>query len=108
MPAHYLSTDWQDAVNDPDVDIVVELIGGIEPAKTIITEALKQGKDVVTANKKLLAREGESLFQQVLSLGRSIGYRASFVGGHSLIHELGLAGTGAKKFKRLERRPHPS
>lgn len=101
LPSSYLSRDWQQAVNDPETDIIVELIGGIEPAKTILSEALKQGKDVVTANKKLLAREGESIFKQVLSLKRSIGFRASFVGGHSLIHELGLTGIGAKKIKRI-------
>jgi len=101
IPASYLSTDWRQVVADPKIDIIVELIGGIEPAKSILSEALKQGKDVVTANKKLLAKEGESIFQQVTSLHRRIGFRASFVGGHSLIHELGLAGTAAKKFKRI-------
>ncbi len=101
LPASYLSTDWRQVVADPDIDIIVELIGGIEPAKSILSEALKQGKDVVTANKKLLAKEGESIFQQVSTLHRRIGFRASFVGGHSLIHELGLAGTGAKKFRRI-------
>jgi len=101
LPPDYLSTDWRQVVNDPATDIIVELIGGIEPAKSIQMEALKQGKDVVTANKKLLAKEGESIFKQVLDLDRRIGYRASFVGGHSLIHELGLAGTAAKKFKRI-------
>jgi len=101
LPASYLSKDWKDAVNDPGIDIIVELIGGIEPAKTIQMEALKQGKDVVTANKKLLAKEGESIFQMVSALDRRIGFRASFVGGHSLIHELGQAGTAAKKFKRI-------
>jgi len=101
LPVSYLSTDWRQAVNDPEINIVVELIGGIEPAKTILSEALKQGKDVVTANKKLLAKEGESIFKQVLALNRHIGFRASFVGGHSLIHELGQAGTAAKIFKRI-------
>ncbi|MFC2015026.1 homoserine dehydrogenase [Chloroflexota bacterium] len=101
IPPEYLSTDWKQAVNDPEIDFIVELIGGIEPAKSILTEALRQGKDVVTANKKLLAQDGESLFQLVSSLKRHIGFRASFVGGHSLIHELGLAGTAAKKFKRI-------
>ncbi|MFC2011557.1 homoserine dehydrogenase [Chloroflexota bacterium] len=101
VPKSYLSSDWREAVNDPNIDIIVELIGGIEPAKTIQFEALKQGKDVATANKKLLAKEGEIIFKLVLDLGRRIGYRASFVGGHSLIHELGQAGTAAKKFKRI-------
>lgn len=101
VPAEYLSTDWKQAVNDPEIDIVVELIGGIEPARSILTEALRQGKDVVTANKKLLAQDGENIFQLVLSQNRHIGYRASFVGGHSLIHELGRAGENAKKYKRI-------
>lgn len=101
VPSSLLSTDWKQAVADPKIDVIVELIGGIEPAKSILLEALKQGKDVVTANKKLLAKEGESIFKQVSDLDRRIGFRASFVGGHSLIHELGLAGTAAKKFRRI-------
>jgi homoserine dehydrogenase len=100
-PKRYLTKDWRQVVNDPEIDIVVELIGGIEPAKSILVEALQKGKDIVTANKKLLAREGESIFQLAATLDRRIGFRASFVGGHSLIHELGQAGTAAKKFKRI-------
>ena len=53
LPTSYLSTDWREVVNDPKIDIVVETIGGIEPANTILLESLRQGKDVVTANKKL-------------------------------------------------------
>lgn len=101
LPASYLSTDWHQVVADPKIDTIVELIGGIEPAKSIQMEAFKQGKDVVTANKKLLAKEGETIFQAASELKRRIGFRASFVGGHSLIHELGLAGTAAKKFRRI-------
>ena len=101
LPVGYLSTDWKAAVADPKIDIVAELIGGIEPAKSIQLEALKAGKDVVTANKKLLAKDGEIIFRTAAELKRRIGFRASFVGGHSLIHELGLAGTGAKKFRRI-------
>src|SRR3989304_5784584 len=101
LPVSYLSTDWKQVVADPKIDVVVETIGGIEPAKSILSEALRQGKDVVTANKKLLAKEGESIFKLVSDSHRRIGFRASFVGGHSLIHELGLAGTGAKKFRRI-------
>ncbi|MFC1920295.1 homoserine dehydrogenase [Chloroflexota bacterium] len=101
LPESYLTSDWHQIVNDPAIDMVVELIGGIEPAMSIQMESLKQGKDVVTANKKLLAKEGESIYKQVLDLDRRIGFRASFVGGHSLIHELALAGTGAKKFRKI-------
>lgn len=96
-----LTSDWHQVVDDPEIDIVVELIGGIEPAKTIQMEALKKGKNVATANKKLLAKEGEAIFGQVLELGRKIGIRASFVGAHSFIHELSLVGAEAKKYRRI-------
>ncbi len=101
IPKEYLSTDWQSAVNDPKIDIIVELIGGIEPSKTILMQAMKNGKDVVTANKKLLAVEGKSIFSLAAKSGRRVGFRASFVGCHSLIHEFQQAGTAAKKFKRI-------
>ncbi len=101
LPAGYLSRDWQEVVNDPEIDIVVELIGGIHPAKDILLEALKNGKDVATANKMLLAREGHQIFQLASALNRRIGFRASFVGAHSLIHEFRQAGITAKKFKRI-------
>ena len=101
IPKDFLSTDWQSVVNDPDIDIIVELIGGIEPAKTILTQAMKNGKDVVTANKKLLAAEGKYIFSLASKLDRRVGFRASFVGCHSLIHEFQQASTAAKKFKRI-------
>jgi homoserine dehydrogenase len=99
--AEYLSRDWQGVVGDPDVDIVVELIGGIEPAKSILMQALQSGKDVVTANKMLLAQEGEAIFALASDLKRRVGFRASFVGCHSLIHEFQQAGTAAKRFRRI-------
>ena len=100
LPSSYLTTDWREVVNDPNIDIVVELIGGVEPAGDILLEALKNGKDVVTANKMLLARGGDRIFQQAATLDRRIGFRASFVGCHSLIHEF-QTGTKAKKFRRI-------
>jgi len=101
LPASYLTTDWRQVVNDPEIDIVVELIGGIEPARSVLLEALNNGKDVVTANKMLLAQEGERVFQLASTLNRCVGFRASFVGCHSLIHEFRQAGTTAKKFRRI-------
>lgn len=101
LPASYLTTDWRQVVSDPQIDIVVELIGGIEPAKSVLLAALENGKDVVTANKMLLAQEGELIFQLASTLNRRIGFRASFVGCHSLIHEFRQAGTTAKKFRRI-------
>jgi homoserine dehydrogenase len=101
LPPEMLTSNWHEITDDSGIDIVVELIGGIEPAKTIQLQALKNGKNVATANKKLLAKEGESIFGQVLELGRKIGIRASFVGAHSFIHELGLVGADAKEYKRI-------
>lgn len=54
-----LTTDWADIEGDPSIDIVIELIGGIEPARTYILAALKAGKNVVTANKDLIAVHGK-------------------------------------------------
>ena len=51
IPEKYLATDWRQAISDPEIDIVVELMGGIEPAKSVLLQALQSGKDVVTANK---------------------------------------------------------
>ncbi len=101
LPTSYLTTDWRQVVSDPEIDIVVELIGGIEPAKSILLETMQNGKDVVTANKMLLAQEGHHVFQLASTLNRRVGFRASFVGCHSLIHEFRQAGTAAKKFRRI-------
>ncbi len=101
VPASYLSTDWRQAVNDPAIDIIVELIGGIEPAGSIISEALRNGKEVVTANKMLLANKGQEIFSLAANLHRRIGFRASFVGCHALIHEFQQAGVAANSYRRI-------
>jgi len=80
LPLEYLTRDWEKVVGDPEIDIVVELIGGIEPAKSILLQALQNGKDVVTANKMLLAQEGQEIFSLAATLKRRVGFRASFVG----------------------------
>jgi len=101
IPKTMLTDDWKSVVNDPNIDIIVELMGGIEPAKTIQMAALKAGKDVVTANKKMLASEGKDIYSLAAKLGRHVGFRASFVGCHSLIHEFQQAGASTKQFKRI-------
>ena len=77
--------DANAVVSDPEVDIVVEVIGGIEPARTFVLEALKNGKDVVTANKALLATHGQEIFETALAHERSIGFEASVCGGVPVI-----------------------
>jgi homoserine dehydrogenase len=72
--------NFRDIVKDPEIDLVVELIGGYEPARTIIIEALKAGKNVVTANKAVLAKYWDQIWTTAQSCRKSIYYEAS-VGG---------------------------
>jgi len=88
LPEAILTTDANEIINDPEIDIVVELIGGIEPAKTFITNALKAGKHVVTANKALLAAKGKSLFDTAQSCGRDLYFEAAVGGGIPIIKTL--------------------
>lgn len=75
-----LSTRADDILDDPEIDIVVELMGGYEPARTFILKAMDRGKHVVTANKALLATHGDEIFLSAVHHGVNIGYEAS-VGG---------------------------
>lgn len=83
-----LTRDAMEVVRDPSVDIVVELIGGTAIAKTLIEEALRQGKPVITANKKLLAEYGGSLFPLAKANGTAIYFGASVGGGIPIIRAL--------------------
>jgi len=74
--------------NDPDIQVVVELIGGLHPAKEIIMASLEKGKDVVTANKMLLALHGSELFSKARQHGKSISFEASVGGGIPIIAAL--------------------
>ena len=75
-----LTTDVGDILNDPEIGIVIELMGGYEPARTFILDAMGRNKHVVTANKALLAIHGDEIFQQAMRQGVNIGFEAS-VGG---------------------------
>ncbi len=88
------TSDWKDVINDPEIETVIELIGGIEPAKTIVLDALKKGKNVVTANKKLLAEDGEEIYKVLNSSNASLGFEASVGGGMPCVQALkdGLVG----------------
>jgi homoserine dehydrogenase len=83
-----LTRDARDVINDPEIDIVVELIGGYEPAKTYILESLKAGKRVVTANKALLARDGDAIFEAAQRAGMEVGFEASVGGGIPIVRSL--------------------
>lgn len=80
LPAGVLIDDARRVVNDPDVDIVIEMIGGEGIAKTLMLEAIANGKQVVTANKALLARHGTEIFQAAEQRGVDLAFEAS-VGG---------------------------
>jgi homoserine dehydrogenase len=84
----------EEVLRNPDVDIVVELIGGYEPARSYILRAMEAGKDIVTANKALLAAHGEEIFSRAQKQGVDIGFEASVGGGIPIIRTLkeGLAG----------------
>ncbi len=88
LPASRFTHDAAAVVADPDVDIVVEVIGGIEPARELIVEALKRGKPVVTANKELLANVGKELFETAEGAGVDLLFEASVAGGIPLIRPL--------------------
>ena len=83
-----LSKDVGDIFNDPDIDIVVELIGGIEPAKTFLLEAIRHGKHVVTANKALLSIHGKEIFEAAVQNNVEVGFEASVGGGIPVIKAL--------------------
>lgn len=83
-----LTNDASALINDPDIDIVVELIGGIQPAKTFIMQAIEAGKHVVTANKALLSQEGSDIFASAARKGVEVGFEASVGGGIPVIKSL--------------------
>ncbi|MFA5356036.1 MAG: homoserine dehydrogenase [Candidatus Omnitrophota bacterium] len=89
--------DIKEIIDDPQIDIVVELIGGIHPAKEYISEALNKGKNIVTANKALLAQEGRALFALARDRGKSIHFEASVGAGIPIIKSL-REGLVANKF----------
>jgi len=88
IPRSLLTTDWQSVVNDPDVHIVAELVGGTSIARTMILTALKLGKPVITANKALLSAHGEELFAAAKKYGTNLYYEASVCGGIPIIKSL--------------------
>ena len=89
-----LTTDPFEIVRDPDIEIVVELIGGSEPALQLVLEAIERGKHVVTANKALIAMHGNRIFEAAQERGVMVAFEAAVAGGIPIIKALreGLAG----------------
>jgi homoserine dehydrogenase len=88
IPHTRMTTDWQAVVNDPRVQILIELVGGATLARTMILAALKLGKPVITANKALLSAHGEELFAAAKASGSNLYYEASVAGGIPIIKAL--------------------
>ena len=93
------SNDLNSIIDDPSISVAIEVMGGIEPAKTFILNALKNGKDVITANKALLATHGDEIFTEARKQNRSVFFEASVAGGIPVIKALreGLAGNQISK-----------
>ncbi|CAI9405215.1 homoserine dehydrogenase [Nocardioides sp. T2.26MG-1] len=88
VPPGLLTTDAVGLVTRPDVDVVVEVVGGIEPARSLILAALENGASVVTANKALLAEDGPTLFEAAAKVGRDLYYEAAVAGAIPILRPL--------------------
>lgn len=88
LPAELLTTDLEAIVTDPAVDIVVELLGGLEPARSLILLAISKGKHIVTANKAVIARYGDEIFTAANSAGVYVLLEAAVGGGIPVIQPL--------------------
>ena len=88
IPSDILTDDWKSIIEDGDIDIIVELMGGIMPAKTYILEAIAAGKQVVTANKDLLAEHGEEIMSAADLAGNDLQFEAAVAGAIPIIRPL--------------------
>jgi homoserine dehydrogenase len=94
LPAGLLSTDVEDVIRDPQVQVACELVGGVDWARKAVLRLLEAGKDVVTANKALLATHGVEVFDAARRHGRAIGFEASVAGGIPIIAALAQSLSG--------------
>ncbi len=88
VPANLLTDNAEAVVNDPSIDVIVEVIGGLEPARSLILAALEAKKPVVTGNKELLAHAGAELFEAAARSGVDLLFEAAVAGGIPLIRPL--------------------
>jgi homoserine dehydrogenase len=95
-----VTKNWNDIVRDPSIDIVIELIGGYEPAKTVIYESIKSGKHVVTANKAILSRDWDGIFTLVRKNQKLVYFEASVGAGIPVIQALN-EGLAANRIDRI-------
>ena len=103
VPTSMITDNPYDLVNNPSIDVVVELIGGVNPAWDFISTAIKNGKHIVTANKELLAKKGEELFNLAEEHNRVVLYEAAIAGGIPIIMPIKtiLAGNKIRKIHAI-------
>lgn len=89
LPAGIVTDQLSAVTGNPAIQVVAHLVGGLEPARTIMLRLLESGKDVVTANKALLAEHGQEVFDRARELGRSIAFDAAVAGGIPIITNIG-------------------
>jgi homoserine dehydrogenase len=95
-----LTNDAQALLNDPQIQIVIELIGGYEPARTFVLQAIRNGKHVVTANKALLAKHGDEIFRAAEEAGVNVMFEAAVGGGIPIISSI-KENLGANNYSAL-------
>jgi homoserine dehydrogenase len=100
LPENVLTTDLEAIATDPEIDIVVELIGGLEPARSLILQAIANGKHVVTANKAVIARYGNEIFDAANAKGVYVMLEAAVGGGIPVIQTLKQS-LGANRIKSV-------
>ncbi len=88
FPEGVLTTDLEGIISDPDIDIVVELIGGLEPARSLLLQAIANGKHIVTANKAVISRYGEEIYRAAEAAGVYVLIEAAVGGGIPVIRPL--------------------
>lgn len=96
VPTEILTTSYEEILNDNEIKIVVEVMGGIEPAKEYIIKAMEAKKQIVTANKMLLATCGDEVFEKADEMGVSFQYEASVAGGIPIINGISQSLTANK------------
>lgn len=93
MPNGLITDDLEAVYADKEIDVALHLVGGLEPARTIMLRLLESGKDVVTANKALLCEHGDEVFRRARELGRTVAFEAAVAGGIPIIAAIGQSMT---------------
>lgn len=94
LPSGMITDNPEAVYADKDIDVALHLVGGLEPARTIMLRLLESGKDVITANKALLCEHGDEVFRRARELGRTVAFEAAVAGGIPIIAAIGQSMAG--------------